>query len=53
MNGRHYQVHHYLGVGAVMVSLPLIVFALSAVKTAIQWRADSQDAAVDWGMCIG
>ena len=24
MNGRHYQVHHYLGIGAVVVSLPLL-----------------------------
>jgi hypothetical protein len=53
MNGNHFQVHHVLGIGVVIVSLPLVVFVLSAVKTALQWRADTQDAVVDWGMCIG
>jgi hypothetical protein len=53
MNGKHYQVHHYLGMGAVVVSLPLLLLVLTALKTAIQWREDSRDTAVDWGMCIG
>lgn len=53
MNGRHYQVQRFLGLGAVAVSLPLLMFALTALKTAIQWREDSRDAAVDWGICIG
>jgi hypothetical protein len=53
MNGSHYQVHRFLGLGAVAVSLPLLMFVLSALKTAIQWREDSRDVAVDWGMCIG
>ncbi len=49
MNGKHYQVHHYLGMGAVVVSLPLLMLVLTALKTAIQWREDSRDAAVDLG----
>jgi hypothetical protein len=53
MNGNHYQVHHVLGIGVIIVSLPLVVFVLSALKTALQWRADTRDAVVDWGMCIG
>lgn len=53
MYGRHSQAHRFLGIGAVVVSLPLLMFVLSALKTAIQWREDSRDAAVDWGMCIG
>jgi hypothetical protein len=53
MNGNNYQVHHVLGIGVIIVSLPLVVFVLSALKTALQWRADTRDAVVDWGMCIG
>lgn len=53
MNSSHYQVHHVVGIGAAVVLLPVIVFVLSALKTALQWRADARGMDVDWGMFIG